>query len=75
MTNTNAVSDFDLTTHSAHLCRLLPGNPKDFLTRKAKVPPPWPYSVYFSINQQHHEVKVLAISGTAAGIPPHFADG
>jgi plasmid stabilization system protein ParE len=31
------------------------------LTRKAKVPPPWPYSVYFSINQQHHEVKVLAI--------------
>jgi len=31
------------------------------LTRKAKVPPPWPYSVYFTINAEHQEVKVLAI--------------
>ena len=28
---------------------------------KAKVPPPWPHSVYFSINTTHREVKVLAI--------------
>jgi len=31
------------------------------LTHKAKVPPPWPHSVYFTINRQHREVKVLAI--------------
>jgi len=30
-------------------------------TRKARVPPPWPYSVYFTINNAHREVKVLAI--------------
>ena len=28
---------------------------------KAKVPPPWPHSVYFTINTTHYEVKVLAI--------------
>ncbi len=31
------------------------------LTRKAKILGPWPYSVYFVINMQFHEVKVLAI--------------
>jgi plasmid stabilization system protein ParE len=31
------------------------------LTHKAKMPPPWPYSVYFTINTEHREVKVLAI--------------
>ncbi len=31
------------------------------LTRKAKVPPPWPYSVYYTVNMAHREVKVLAI--------------
>lgn len=31
------------------------------LAHKTKVPPPWPYSVYFAINAQHREVKVLAI--------------
>jgi plasmid stabilization system protein ParE len=31
------------------------------LTHKAKVPPPWPYSIYFTINTKHLEVKVLAI--------------
>lgn len=31
------------------------------LTHKAKVPPPWPYSVYFTVNTEHREVKVLAI--------------
>ena len=30
-------------------------------THKAKVPPPWPYSVYFTINLEHREVKVLAV--------------
>jgi plasmid stabilization system protein ParE len=30
-------------------------------THKAKVPPPWPYSVYFTINTEHREVKVLAV--------------
>jgi plasmid stabilization system protein ParE len=30
-------------------------------TRKATVPPPWPYSVYFTIHTEHREVKVLAI--------------
>jgi plasmid stabilization system protein ParE len=31
------------------------------LIRKAKVPEPWPYSVYFVINTELQEVKVLAI--------------
>lgn len=31
------------------------------LTHRAKVPPPWPYSVYFTISTAHQEVKVLAI--------------
>ena len=30
-------------------------------THKAKVPSPWPYSVYFVVNKECHEVKVLAI--------------
>ena len=30
-------------------------------TRKAKLPPPWPYSVYFAINTDHHEVKILSV--------------
>jgi plasmid stabilization system protein ParE len=41
-------------------------NPERFhiftrLTHKAKVPPPWPYAVYFTVNAEHREVKVLAI--------------
>jgi plasmid stabilization system protein ParE len=41
-------------------------NPERFLlsTRlayKAKMPPPWPYSIYFTINTAHREVKILAI--------------
>ncbi|HXP61388.1 MAG TPA: type II toxin-antitoxin system RelE/ParE family toxin [Dongiaceae bacterium] len=31
------------------------------LTYKAKIPPPWPYSVYFTIHAEHREVKVLAV--------------
>ncbi|HUA67860.1 MAG TPA: type II toxin-antitoxin system RelE/ParE family toxin [Candidatus Saccharimonadales bacterium] len=31
------------------------------LTHKAKIPEPWPYSVYFTINLEHREVKILAI--------------
>jgi plasmid stabilization system protein ParE len=31
------------------------------LTHKAKVPPPWPHSVFFTINREHREVKVLAV--------------
>jgi plasmid stabilization system protein ParE len=31
------------------------------LTRKAKILGPWPYSVYFTINTDFREVKVLAI--------------
>lgn len=31
------------------------------LTRKARMPGPWPYSVYFAVNREHREVKVLAI--------------
>ena len=31
------------------------------LTRKAKMSDPWPFSIYFAINTQHREVKVLAI--------------
>ena len=29
--------------------------------RKAKMPEPWPYSVYFTINREHQQVKILAI--------------
>ena len=41
-------------------------NPERFrlaapLTRKAKMLEPWPYSVYFTINTEHREVKILAI--------------
>jgi plasmid stabilization system protein ParE len=41
-------------------------NPQRFrfytrLTHKARLPQPWPYSVYFTINPEHREVKVLAI--------------
>jgi plasmid stabilization system protein ParE len=48
------------------LLNLLADHPERYLratprTRKAKVPPPWPYSVYFTINTEHHEVKVLAL--------------
>jgi plasmid stabilization system protein ParE len=31
------------------------------LTRRAKMPKPWPYSIYFAVNQHHREVKILAI--------------
>jgi plasmid stabilization system protein ParE len=31
------------------------------LTRKATVPGPWPYSVFFTVNSEHREVKVLAV--------------
>ena len=41
-------------------------NPERFrlatrLTRKARMPEPWPYSIYFTINKEHREVKVVAI--------------
>jgi plasmid stabilization system protein ParE len=41
-------------------------NPERFqlftrLAHKAKVPPPWPYSVYFTINTEYREVKILAV--------------
>jgi plasmid stabilization system protein ParE len=41
-------------------------NPERFglatnLTHKAKMPEPWPYSVYFTINRGHSEVKILAV--------------
>lgn len=41
-------------------------NPERFqlaarLTRKAKMPDPWPYSVYFTVNTEYHEVDILAI--------------
>jgi plasmid stabilization system protein ParE len=29
--------------------------------RKAKMPEPWPYSVYFTINTDHGEIKIIAI--------------
>lgn len=29
--------------------------------RKAKMPDPWLYSVYFVINREHQEIKVLAV--------------
>lgn len=31
------------------------------LTRKAKMPEPWPLSVYFVINKEHSEIKLVAI--------------
>ncbi len=31
------------------------------LTRKANIPRPWPYSAHFVINEEHREVKVVAI--------------
>ena len=31
------------------------------LAHKAKIPSPWPYSVYFVINTEFREVKMLAI--------------
>jgi len=31
------------------------------LTRKAKMPEPWPYSIYFTVNAGHREVKILAV--------------
>src|SRR6185503_14517033 len=34
---------------------------KTRLTRKHKLPPPWPFSIYFTFDPQHREVKVLAI--------------
>jgi plasmid stabilization system protein ParE len=35
--------------------------PMTALTRKARIPEPWPYSVYFVINKEFREVKILAI--------------
>ncbi|HEV2693083.1 MAG TPA: type II toxin-antitoxin system RelE/ParE family toxin [Verrucomicrobiae bacterium] len=31
------------------------------LTHKARLPEPWPYSVYFTINMEYREVKILAV--------------
>ncbi len=31
------------------------------LARKAQMPRPWPYAVYFTINRVHREVKDLAV--------------
>ena len=31
------------------------------LTRKARMPEPWPYSIYFTVNTEHREVKILAV--------------
>ncbi|HEY5041835.1 MAG TPA: type II toxin-antitoxin system RelE/ParE family toxin [Verrucomicrobiae bacterium] len=41
-------------------------NPERFrlataLTRKAKMPEPWPYSIYLTVNIEHLEVKILAV--------------
>ena len=41
-------------------------NPERFrlatdLMHKAKMPEPWPYLIYFIINREHHEVKILAV--------------
>jgi toxin ParE1/3/4 len=41
-------------------------NPERFrlvarLTHKATMPEPWPYSIFFTINTEHREVKILAI--------------
>ena len=48
------------------LLHTLAQNPERFLhatprTHKAKVPPPWPYSVHFTVNKEHREVKILAV--------------
>jgi plasmid stabilization system protein ParE len=44
----------------------LANNPERFrrfsrFTHVAKVPAPWPYLVYFTIDKAHHEVKIQAI--------------
>ena len=31
------------------------------LTHKAKMPRPWPHSIYFTVDREHREVKVVAI--------------
>jgi plasmid stabilization system protein ParE len=31
------------------------------LTRKAKMPSPWPYSIFFAINETFSEIKIIAI--------------
>jgi plasmid stabilization system protein ParE len=31
------------------------------LTRKAKMPRPWPHSIFFTVDRNHREVKVVAI--------------
>ena len=31
------------------------------LTCKVKVPRPWPYSVYFTVDAEHREIRVLAV--------------
>ena len=41
-------------------------NPERFrlagrLTHKAKMPEPWPYSIYFTVDTAHREVKILAV--------------
>ncbi len=41
-------------------------NPERFrlaarLTHKAKLPEPWPYPIYFTVNTEHREVKILAV--------------
>lgn len=41
-------------------------NPERFpmaarMSRKAKMTEPWPYSIYFTINAEHREVKIIAI--------------
>src|SRR5258705_13065950 len=42
------------------------------LTRKAKMPEPWPYSIYFTVNAEHREVNSRCLArraesgGTAA---------
>ena len=41
-------------------------NPERFrletkLTRKAKIPPPWPYSVYFAINSEKFQIVISTV--------------
>ena len=48
------------------LLQTLKQNPERFrlatcLTHKVKMPKPWPYSIYFAINREHCEVKILAV--------------
>jgi plasmid stabilization system protein ParE len=31
------------------------------LTRKAKMPELWPYAIYFTVNTEHREAKILAV--------------